>query len=118
MDYQNEHCGLQSHRRSINNYLFLILITYIFLKWLKYFRVPCNFPPGPPSVPFLGSVPFIKVSCTKNIKLVGLILTVVSLQSDFRRTLEEWREDYGDIVGLQMGSELSVVLSDFQTISE
>ena len=39
-------------------------------------------------------------------------------QSDLRNTLEEWREDYGDIVGFYMGSEPSVILSDFQTIAE
>ena len=43
---------------------------------------------------------------------------ILSFQSDFRTTLEEWREDYGDIVGFYMGSEPSVILSDFQTIAE
>ena len=61
MDVDQTNSSEHHRPRSINFYLLVILCTYIFLKWLKYFRVPHNFPPGPPSVPFLGSVPFIKV---------------------------------------------------------
>ena len=55
-----------------------------------------------------------------NIWWYKALLVVIKLlfQSDFRNTLEEWREDYGDIVGFYMGSEPSVILSDFQTIAE
>ena len=42
---------------------FSILLTfYVVLRYLKYHGVPENFPPGPPCVPFLGVLPFIKVS--------------------------------------------------------
>ncbi len=42
--------------------LFVCLVSYCLLKWLKYYGVPEDFPPGPPSVPLLGVLPFIKVS--------------------------------------------------------
>jgi hypothetical protein len=42
--------------------IFLFFLTiYALVKWLKYYGVPDNFPPGPPCVPFLGVLPFIKV---------------------------------------------------------
>ena len=43
-------------------FVFVSLLTYCALKWLKYYKVPNNFPPGPPSVPVLGVLPFIRVS--------------------------------------------------------
>ena len=42
-------------------FLLFFLIIYAALRWLKYYGVPENFPPGPPCVPFLGVLPFIKV---------------------------------------------------------
>ncbi|TRY81001.1 hypothetical protein TCAL_13811 [Tigriopus californicus] len=74
-----------------------VLMWYCALKWLKYYRVPQNFPPGPPSVPFLGVLPFMK--------------------DNFRDALQTWRREYGEVVGLQLGSELTVLLSDFDEIS-
>lgn len=38
-------------------------------------------------------------------------------KGNFKATLEGWREDYGDIVGLKLGSELTVVLSDYDVIN-
>ena len=43
---------------------------------------------------------------------------LLSSQSDFKSALQRWREEYGDIVGFQLGSELAVVISEFQLISE
>ena len=40
----------------------IFLAVYAFLKYSKYYGVPENFPPGPPCVPFLGVLPFIKAS--------------------------------------------------------
>ena len=48
----------------IHGCILAILLLYCLIKWLKYFRVPENFPPGPPSFPFLGVLPFIKVKFT------------------------------------------------------
>ena len=45
----------------IQLYILGVLICYCIIKWLKYYKIPPNFPPGPPCIPFLGSVPFIRV---------------------------------------------------------
>ena len=37
------------------------LVSYCALKWLKYYKVPKAFPPGPPAIPILGVLPFINV---------------------------------------------------------
>nr|APH81375.1 cytochrome P450 CYP3033A1 [Tigriopus kingsejongensis] len=73
------------------------MIWYCFLKWLKYYKVPDNFPPGPPSVPLLGVLPF--------------------MQGNLKDAMQRWRKEYGEVVGLHLGSELTVVLSDFDEIS-
>jgi hypothetical protein len=39
------------------------------------------------------------------------------IQGDFKAALQEWRETYGDVVGIKLGNELAVVLSDYQVIS-
>ena len=59
----------------------------------RYWGFPANFPPGPPCVPLLGVLPFIG--------------------NDFRAAIERWRQEYGDVVGVKLGSELAVVLSDY-----
>ena len=38
-------------------------------------------------------------------------------QGDFKAALQEWREEYGDVVGIKLGSELAVVLSNYDTVS-
>ena len=39
------------------------------------------------------------------------------LQGNFKHALESWREEYGDVVGFQLGSELAVALSDYEILS-
>ena len=43
---------------------------------MKYWGVPENFPPGPPCIPFLGSIPFIKVS--------GILLVLLNVITFFQ----------------------------------
>ena len=43
-------------------FLCILLVVYASLKYSKYHGLPENFPPGPPCVPFLGVLPFIKAS--------------------------------------------------------
>ena len=59
----------------------------------RYVGFPADFPPGPPCVPLLGVLPFVG--------------------GDFRAAIERWRRQYGDVVGVKLGSELAVVLSDY-----
>lgn len=79
------------------SFLNFALLLYIGLKWAKYYGIPDNFPPGPPCVPLLGVLPFIK--------------------GDFRTALQEWQDIYGSMVGTKLGNELAVIISDFDVIS-
>jgi hypothetical protein len=38
-------------------------------------------------------------------------------QGDFKSALQNWRDEYGDIVGLKLGNELAVILSDYDVVS-
>jgi hypothetical protein len=69
----HEHCWPQSNlevqninresKKMLAEVLVLTyLLAYLAIKWLKYYKVPEDFPPGPPCVPGLGVLPFIKVS--------------------------------------------------------
>ena len=108
-------------------YLLGFLIGYCIIKRLKYQGIPENFPPGPPCIPLLGSAPFIKVHFGKMTldcydlaiyNSIGLTIEFTQiLQGSFKESLEKWREDYGDVVGLKLGSELTVVLSDYDVIN-
>ena len=64
----------------------ILLTVYVVLKYLKYHGVPDNFPPGPPCVPFLGVLPFIKVfktQCGNSQSFLLLRFYVVSLFGTF-----------------------------------
>ena len=43
--------------------------------------------------------------------------TIEMFQGNFKASIEQWREEYGDVVGLRLGYELSVVLSDYDVIN-
>ena len=45
--------------------LAVILVAYTLVKWSKYHGLPDDFPPGPPTVPFFGVLPFVAVSRIK-----------------------------------------------------
>ena len=51
------------------------------------------------------------------LKLSRQVFLLILFQGDFKSALQEWRETYGDIVGLQLGTDLAVVLSDYDTVS-
>ena len=70
-------------------YVIAIFVIYLTIQWLVH-RAK-NYPPGPPSIPFLGNIVFIP---SKNIHftLAG-----------------KWRQKYGPLVGLTVGSSLRAV---------
>merc|ERR1711953_523294 len=81
--------------------LFFLLIAVIILLFFVYNaqnEKPKNFPDGPRSFPLIGS----------------LLSVGVDLKSAFQR----WRCQWGDIVGFKMGSELAIVISDFDMLQE
>merc|ERR1712158_240439 len=59
---------------------------------------PKNFPAGPRSFPLIGSLPSVGV--------------------DLKSAFQRWRCQWGDIVGFKMGSELAIVISDFDMLQE
>merc|ERR1712110_1362423 len=81
--------------------LFFLLIALIILLFFVYNaqnEKPKNFPAGPRSFPLIGSLPSVGV--------------------DLKSAFQRWRCQWGDIVGFKMGSELAIVISDFDMLQE
>ena len=81
--------------------LFFLLIAVIILLFFVYNaqnEKPKNFPAGPRSFPLIGSLPSVGV--------------------DLKSAFQRWRCQWGDIVGFKMGSELAIVISDFDMLQE
>lgn len=74
--------------------LISVIVTLVLLKHLKQ-RLPANFPPGPSNLPILGAVHHLSDN---------LLESFLSL-----------REKYGNIFGLKIGTNPTVVISDFHT---
>lgn len=78
-------------------YVYLVLILALLCIWIyqKGTKKPRNFPPGPPIVPILGSIPFMK-GPTLNEKI--------------------WSKDladrFGPVIGLIMGNKPFVLITD------
>ncbi|KAK5653767.1 hypothetical protein OQA88_7924 [Cercophora sp. LCS_1] len=67
---------------------------------LRYFlasRRPRNFPPGPPTVPFIGNVSQIP-------------------QAKAFLKFHEWQADYGSIIGLKFASQNAVILNNYKHV--
>ncbi|KAJ9577819.1 hypothetical protein L9F63_005610 [Diploptera punctata] len=79
--------------------IFLAVVAIILLYRLLIFR-PKNFPPGPPCLPIVGSIPFIP---SKNVHFV--------MQG-------EWKKKYGNIVGLMFGQRPAIAVSGAEEVLE
>ena len=76
--------------------IFLTILLAIFLQFLyKWFKRPDNFPPGPPHLPIIGSIPFLKGNGLE--KLVGQEIA-----------------SYGPITGFFVGAYPTVVINDWK----
>jgi hypothetical protein len=93
-------------------------IALVMAVFSKYFLASCrprNFPPGPPTIPFIGNISqmprvkaFLKYAC--------FILPVLSVLAITTTRFHEFRADYSSIVGLKLGSQSVVVLNSYQHV--
>merc|ERR1712061_949079 len=88
----------QKRNRKMLFFLPIAVIILLFFVYNAQNEKPKNFPAGPRSFPLIGS----------------LLSVGVDLKSAFQR----WRCQWGDIVGFKMGSELAIVISDFDMLQE
>ena len=80
----------------IGGFLALVSLLYMLMRHGK----PKNFPPGPPAIPFLGSIPFIPTDISQE-------------KAPFDDYL---KKNWGDIAGLYIGSTPLVFISDPDTV--
>ena len=62
---------------TVQLFILSTMCLYCWVKWMKHYKIPINFPPGPPAVPFLGVLPFIKVFTTFNLKLLKYMFLIL-----------------------------------------
>lgn len=84
--------------------LFIAVLVILLVLWvIKGSRKPANFPPGPPRVPLLGSVPYLK----DKVKPPCIFHSFMNL-----------KKDYGTIVGFYIGNNPTVLVSDYEVVKE
>ena len=76
-------------------YLYIVFFTLSAYWFLSKFRKHNKFPPGPPKLPILGSLPFL------------------GTQGSFLHTMKHLAGKYGPVVGLYLGSTPVVIISDY-----
>ncbi|KAH8749244.1 cytochrome P450 [Diaporthe sp. PMI_573] len=77
----------------------LVLIVFTVIRYFLASQRPKNFPPGPPTVPFLGNLPQLPPT---------------------RQFLKwtEWKQEYGDLLGLKLGGRNVIVLNSWRHMKE
>ena len=84
--------------------ILLVIFGVLFLVWLtSLMSKPKNFPPGPPRLPFIGSLPFMRGSGEQPSLLHGL---------------EENVKEFGPVFGFYFGQTPAVVIADFEMLRE
>jgi cytochrome P450 family 2 subfamily J len=73
-------------------------MTVLFMLRTTKNSKPRNFPAGPCSFPVVGSL--------------------LSVGLDLKSAFQRWRQEWGSIVGFKMGSDLAIVISDFDMLNE
>ena len=83
--------------------MLLIFFGVLLLIWLyQSTRKPKNFPPGPPRLPVLGSLPYMGGSGPQKSLLCGIIEQV---------------KEHGPIVGFYFGKTPAVIIADYHLVS-
>ncbi|KFA77552.1 hypothetical protein S40288_09469 [Stachybotrys chartarum IBT 40288] len=77
--------------------LLILVVVAVLLKGFLASRRPKDFPPGPPTIPFLGNI------------------THVPRTKAFLR-FQEMQADYGSIIGFKIGSQNLVILNNYKHV--
>lgn len=83
-------------------YLATLISLFIFHRLYKWLRIRRRLPPGPPSVPILGSIPFLG---PKNIGVAGLCA-------------ESLVRKYGNLVTVEFGTRILVMVNSYKLAKE
>ena len=78
--------------------LYIVFFALLIYLVAKSFRKPERFPPGPPKLPIVGSMPYLSKT--------GSLLHVI----------KEAVEQYGPIVGIYLGSKPTIFVADYNML--
>ena len=79
-------------------YIFIVFFALFFYWFLKKFKKHAKFPPGPPKLPIVGSMPFLAV------------------KGGFIRMLINVVDKFGPVSGIYLGSLPAVIISDYNIL--
>ena len=79
-------------------YIFIVFFALFFYWFLKKFKKHAKFPPGPPKLPIVGSMPFLVV------------------KGGFIRMLINVVDKFGPVSGIYLGSLPAVIISDYNIL--
>ena len=79
-------------------YIFIVFFAIFFYWFLKKFKKHAKFPPGPPKLPIVGSMPFLAV------------------KGGFIRMLINVVDKFGPVSGIYLGSLPAVIISDYNIL--
>ena len=78
--------------------LYIAVVALLGILWYKSTRKPERFPPGPPKLPLVGSLPYLNKS------------------GSFARISIDLAKEFGPVCGLYLGRKPTVVVSDYNIL--
>ena len=79
-------------------YTVALVVSVIILGFIRWYKRPANFPPGPRGIPLLGAIPF--------------------MGNYPERAIKKWSKSFGPVMTVRFGTWDMVVLNDYESVQQ